>query len=907
MFFNIVAIMITYYFLKPARDSLFLDRIGASQLPVVFILIAFVSAPIVALYSRASRKLKLDQLINLSLIVVIGFLVAFYFLIQYPQTWVFYTFYIWVSIYGALVVSQFWLLANGIFTATQAKRIFPTLALGAIIGAWIGGEFTSLLSDLLASLSMGIENLLFACGAFLIGSIILTNIVWRMRPGDSEQLSGRRSAFSESRESMWDVARVVLKSRHLILLVSLVSLTMMVASFVDFQFKAVVNASFETGLEKGAFFGKFYGRTSLLSFLVQLLLSYSFIRRLGVGGVILFLPIGLLLGSASMLIATGLLSAILLRGTDVTLKYSLDKTGRELLFLPLPLEIKKKTKVFIDLFVDRWFRGLAGGLLLLCIALIGFSDDDPLSTMKIFSVVVMALIAVWIVVGIFVRREYVNTFRHALERRVIDPGEIRIDIAESSTLKALRGSLGSGRAREIAYVLDLLVQVQDASLADDLLPLLQHKDADIREKALRVLQKCGSDKHTEAVRPLSEDHDPDVRREAFCFLYEHSDDRSALVASWLQGTDPVQLGSTLSCLAEYGRDEDKAVLTVPFVERVLASDPDICEVRREVARALGALGRSEFRGLLERLIHDEDTEVVIAAIAAVGRLKDREFAPFLINSLPNRELRPHARNALTLFGPGILGTLEDYLIDPATRRDVRRYLPRVIADIPVQRSVDILLSCLGDADPYMKFYVVKGLNRLRARHPDLTFASTVLDEALIVETRAYYQITQLLNVNGGSKVDEPTRLLQRALSERREQNMERIFRLLGLAYPPEDIYSAYLGIVSDRKAMRASAVEFLDNLLKSDLKKYLLPIVDEVSMDLAARRGRELFGIAIFTRDEAVRFVLESADPWLRACAIFAAGDSVSGEVEERVRAAARDSDRIVRETAQLMLSRWSE
>jgi AAA family ATP:ADP antiporter len=137
--------------------------------------------------------------------------------------------------------------------------------------------------------------------------------------------------------------------------------------------------------------------------------------------------------------------------------------------------------------------------------------------------------------------------------------------------------------------------------------------------------------------------------------------------------------------------------------------------------------------------------------------------------------------------------------------------------------------------------------------------------------------------------------------------MERIFRLLGLAYPPEDIYSAYLGIVSDRKAMRASAVEFLDNLLKSDLKKYLLPIVDEVSMDLAARRGRELFGIAIFTRDEAVRFVLESADPWLRACAIFAAGDSVSGEVEERVRAAARDSDRIVRETAQLMLSRWSE
>ena len=48
------------------------------------------------------------------------------------------------------------------------------------------------------------------------------------------------------------------------------------------------------------------------------------------------------------------------RASELSLKYSLDKTSRELLYLPLPLGLKRRVKVFIDTFVERASRGLAG-------------------------------------------------------------------------------------------------------------------------------------------------------------------------------------------------------------------------------------------------------------------------------------------------------------------------------------------------------------------------------------------------------------------------------------------------------------------------------------------------------------------------------------------------------------------
>ena len=59
-----------------------------------------------------------------------------------------------------------------------------------------------------------------------------------------------------------------------------------------------------------------------------------------------------------------------------------------------------------------------------------------------------------------------------------------------------------------------------------------------------------------------------------------------------------------------------------------------------------------------------------------------------------------------------------------------------------------------------------------------------------------------------------------------EQELERIFRLLGLLHPHLDLHSAYLGLQSKNAVVYDNALEFLENVLKSQLRGMLLPLLD---------------------------------------------------------------------------------
>ena len=65
-----------------------------------------------------------------------------------------------------------------------------------------------------------------------------------------------------------------------------------------------------------------------------------------------------------MLLNAALWAPALARVLDQSLRYTVDKTTREILFLPLPAELKLQAKPFVDVTVDRVGKGI-GALLLL--------------------------------------------------------------------------------------------------------------------------------------------------------------------------------------------------------------------------------------------------------------------------------------------------------------------------------------------------------------------------------------------------------------------------------------------------------------------------------------------------------------------------------------------------------------
>ena len=109
-----------------------------------------------------------------------------------------------------------------------------------------------------------------------------------------------------------------------------------------------------------------------------------------------------------------------------------------------------------------------------------------------------------------------------------------------------------------------------------------------------------------------------------------------------------------------------------------------------------------------------------------------------------------------------------------------------------------------------------------------------------------------LNTTG----DPVSDLLMRAVAERMEQRLERIFRLVGLVYSQHDIHAVYYNC-QVKPALRASAIEFLDNLLDASLKQIVIPLLEE------GRRGATL----LISRKAVFQILLEGSDLWLKTIA----------------------------------------
>ena len=102
---------------------------------------------------------------------------------------------------------------------------------------------------------------------------------------------------------------------------------------------------------------------------------------------------------------------------DATLRYTVDKTTREVLFLPLPIELKHRAKPFIDVTADRFAKALAAILLLVLIKPWGLGLD-----WRRLSYASLAMTGIWVGIVFVAWREYRRAFRDSIGSRAIAPG-----------------------------------------------------------------------------------------------------------------------------------------------------------------------------------------------------------------------------------------------------------------------------------------------------------------------------------------------------------------------------------------------------------------------------------------------------------------------------------------------------
>ncbi|MBN1350164.1 hypothetical protein JXJ21_12190 [candidate division KSB1 bacterium] len=883
MWLYIFLIISSLLIVKPVVTSLFLSKFGAEKLAYVFILIAISAAPISSYYSKLLRKINLNIIIIRTLQIVIVFLVIFriFLLVNILEGWILYLCYVLVAIFAVISSSQFWILANLIFNAREAKRLFGFVGAGAIAGGIFGGYLTNFFAPLFGS-----ENLIFFCIGFLSICIPIIRKLWSefSKHGEQEKLLKRQHEEKFFEQPL----RLIKSSRHLFFLASLVGIGVLVGKIVEYQFSAVASIHIIDKDELTAFFGFWLSNLNIASLLIQLFFTRRVVGVFGVGTSLFFLPIGILVGSLAVLISPVLWAAVLLKISDGSLKNSVNKAGMELLALPIPLEIKNTAKSFIDIFVDSFATGISG--ILLGIFALGFEFS-----VRQISLIIIPLLAFWIYLVIRVRVEYIQTFRLKLIMDKNGAPEIPLDMEKESVFGSLLKILDGNDEIQILQVLRMVKTIKNDRLLPSFGKLISHPSSIIQLEVLRNIYFYKHVDFSAQVQELVFDEELDVRTEALHYLFQQeSDNKIELLDSFLKHTDYRISGAAVLCAARESRtnqalkEQFKIKETIETLMKHLQRMKD--ERQKEfskiiIAKVIGVAEIPELYPYLHFLFNDKSAAVISAAIENAGNTHQKEYIQILISLLKRAELWNTVQEALNMYGQDIISILHSHLSNPYVDKNIRKGIPRIFYLMGNQKSLDALIQNLAISDYSVRYEVINALYQLRLRFPFLNFRATDIVKRIFEEANDYVNTLTFLYSQSEVNSDKPKSiprhdeqmkkgrmLLLQVLEERLDDNLERIFRLLGLKYPPQDIENAYIGIKSNKPDVRINAVEFLDNLLEMNLKKIIIPIAESVLADAIIQDSVKALGLKSKSEFECLITLLSIDDPMLRVRTLYLIG-----------------------------------
>jgi ATP:ADP antiporter, AAA family len=886
LFAYLFLVLASYVVGKVARDSLFLSRFQAVQLPYADILTAVTVCVVIAVYIRIGRRSNLRNLLLGSLLLFASNCVLFWVLARfYPVSWLYPVIYVWVGVFGVLAPTQAWTLANYVLTTREARRVFGLVAGGAIAG----GIFAGLFSKVVAK-AFGTESLLIGMALFLFACLPLVFLIWRQHKAAIVNSEPAAVSADQGPRNLLENMRLVFSSSYLRAIAGLIWVSSFVTAVISWQFRAMAKQFIPGKDHLAVFFGDFTFYAGIFALIVQLLVTSRLLRRFGIGLALFTLPVALLATSAYMLFAGGLLSAILLRGSDWVFRYSIDKSAVELLYLPLPSRLKFQVKWFIDTVIWRMGDGLAG------LTVLVFATYLRL-TARQMSWVGLVLVGGWLAVAWVARQQYVATLTEYMREHRLEADRALAPVLDRSTMEVLAANLSASDPKEVLYALSILDSGRQQASHPAIRALLSHPAAEVRQRAIGILAAAGDRTVLPQIEVLLQDPSLDVRTEALLYLTHYA------------YVDPLERIQQLGAFADFSiRSAVAAFLARPGETQNLEAAGQLLasmvgeigaegqRTRIEGARLLGMLPDA-FGPLLSELLADADVDVVREAIRSVGKLQKRRLVPDLLDRIADPRLAADITEALARFGDSIVGRLRDHLSDPAVPAEVRWQIPALLASIGTQSASHALMEHLLDGDTIFRYRILSALNNLHRLHPELKCDTQMLETVLAAEILGHYRSYQILDrLQAMLQIDEA---VAGTVSECLKHEVERIFRLLELLFPRYDFSSAYVGLQSKSMTVHDNALEFLDNVLRVQLRKMLVPLLDgKVSVTERASIANRLVPARIDSSEQAVAALVASDDPWLQSCGAYAIGMFGLKSLEHELNSCLDHPDPLVRANA---------
>jgi AAA family ATP:ADP antiporter len=816
-------ITFTFYIIKPVKESALISFLSPAWWPYAELATALLIGFVVALNARLLDRVPRRTYLTASLMFFMAGTLVFWYVfdvhqasgvmtpvidpsgiafiiwaqIVIPKIWyyVVIAFAFWADVFIAMSVTQFWISVNDIFDAHQTKRLVGLFVTGGLLGGIAGSAMAALVTFVRV---LRPEDLLLVAPVLLALAAATVNVVYAgQRRIDAAAGDGRINA--PVRAGILESFRAVRSSRYLMLLAGMLASAMVAGSLINYQFKQVLRNAFESPAERTWFIAVLFLVILIVSTAFHLAATGRVLKAYGIRWAIVIAPAALFAVSLAVFaVPAGLLLgwAALVRSGDKLFDNTLSQSVRELLYIPVPSEIKYKGKIFIDMFVSKFATGLGAGLFWAFYALRNFAYRDDgtmagaLTVVREMGLMTLVVLGLWLVMTRLVYGEYPSILKKDIRRKWTSGDEAVAQHVDVDLTYRIFNTIQSRERSSTLYCMNLFNLVRRRNLTPELKELLGIKKDEAAARAMDALF--------------------DVAGGAF------------------------YPGLEEALADEEFQDEVDLVFLLPAYQRIMgerlgeiAGSPSEVD-RIEAASSLSRMAPNEATlQALGRLLEDPSAEVVLYALMSAAVHRHPGHIPAIVRQMANPATRPEAQSTLAAYGPGVVDLLGPYLRAEAAPPEVRRAVPEVLARIGTQRAADVLVEELARGLEDLEAALVDALYKIRADRPDVRFRGrSVRPEILGLVRKA---CALVLDPPG---TEEETRALLNI-------RVKRVFDLMTLIYPREDVVNAYQNIHQGTARTADYSLESLDILLDRELKELLLPLVEDLPAEERARHVRK--------------------------------------------------------------------
>jgi HEAT repeat protein len=886
---------------RNARDSLFLVYFGVQYLPVMY----FANAAFLVLCSLGYTTLvdRIERgkfLAGVSLIFVASLVASRVILLGHPR-WFFPVLYIEAQVVWYFSLMQFWTFAGDLFDTRQAKRLFPFLAVGALLGMIGVGLGSKKIVH-----AVGTENLLLVWAGLISIALVLGGVAYRKyrRIEEAHRIdptvaakATRLSELQKIKAGLNEVGREPLLRS----MAGYILLMWTVYAIVDFCFSKSVRARYPNPNDLTTFLGIFVGVQGFLCLVIQLFFVRAVIARLGVGTTINFHPGFLLAGTASMGVAYGWGTVLGTKLGDASMLYTFSDSSYQLLYNPVPPDRRARVRGFIEGYIRPLSLAAAGGLILLgnsYLKPLHFGGREiPIGQQLSWGALIFA--GVWLGTSLTAKKGYVRALLRNLQGSSPSLRQAAATalgkIKDATSLSILSETLSSTNPDRVIAAIQLLENLGSKDAAEAIASLLEHPDARVRATAVSALGRLAGEQFADRFTPLLADPDPRVRSNAVEALAKSQD---PLIVDKLGPLleDPsvrTRVNTVLTIAAIKGAAS--ALPWMPLMQELAHGD---IQSRSTATYALGRLPSDQSTNLLVGLLGDPELEIRCEAAKALGRIGTPQVIPALVEALAGpAELRRRARKALVKIARGhgeeITRQLARLTLE-SDRVEIRSELGDVLGRLRDPQIYETLTQLLKDPEWRVRWKVLKSFERL-SRHVPMTESSRLaLFDFAHDELASFRESLAWTRAIVPKPSEESERVLAQALKEDRGNIEERVFRMLGILCGRDRMTTIFQKLRSGDNRTRADALEALDSLAPKKIAREVLDLLEPAPLGT---------GAAAAPAGPALAALAKHPKPWVRACTAHYLGEHAGNGASSLLYELADDRDRVVVETA--LMAGW--